>query len=176
MGMCSIAKDAGSIPPIKPIDKKKDLVVRGKPATGQVTPKSPEWKVVGLVPNLAYMSDREYAIKKYPKEMDGGHVVIRDSQQVKNWVQGAQLTLAKAATLYAAMLVKIDGEDQVSEKQLEAMAADGWEFLKEPFETTTPDKSWTWRVAKKKFEKGPFNPALPKEFLFYATHAIYLVK
>lgn len=163
-------------PLIKPIEKKKDLSVRGKPATGLVTAKFSDWKVVTLVPNLAYISDRDYAIKKYPAEMDGGHVVIRDSQQVKNWVQDAQLSLEKDATFYAAMLVKVDGVEKVTEKQLDAMAADGWEFLKEPFETTTPDKSWVWKVAKKNFEKGPFNPALPKEFLFYVTHAIYVVK
>lgn len=52
------------------------------------------------------------------------------------------------------MLVNTDGKDILTKKQLDAMAADGWTFLKEPFETTTPDKSWDWQVAKKPVKKG----------------------
>jgi len=156
---------------------KKADVVRGKPVTGLLTPASKAWKVVGLEPNLAYISDRDYHIKKYPKEMGGGHVVIRDSGQVNDWVQKGQLTLAKDATLYVAMLVNADGKDVLTKKQLDAMEADGWTFLEEPFETTTPDKSWDWKVAKKSIKKGEVElPLPPKEFLFFRTHVIYVFK
>jgi hypothetical protein len=161
----------------KPADPKQAKVVRGKPVTGLLTPASKAWKVVGVEPNLAYISDRDYNIKKYPKEMAGGHVVIRDSGQIADWVQKGQLTLAKDATLYVAMLVNADGKDILSKAQLDAMAADGWTFLKEPFETTTPDKSWDWKVAKKSIQKGEVElPLPPKEFLFFRTHVIYVFK
>jgi hypothetical protein len=181
MGMCKVAGDAGTAPaPKKTADKKmpekKAEVVRGGPVEGLVTPTVRNWKVVGLVPKLAYIADRDYTILKYPKEMEDGHVVIRDSGQVNNWVQKGQLTLAKDATLYAAMLVKINDAEKVTQKQLDAMAADGWTILTEPFETTSPDTSWAWRVTKKKFSKGDVNPALPKEFPSYVTHAIYVFK
>jgi hypothetical protein len=140
-------------------------------------PGLPTWKVVGLEPNLAYISDRDYIIKKYPKEMEGGHVVIRDSGRIGDWVQKGQLTLAKDATLYVAMLVNADGKDILSKAQLDAMAAGGWTFLKEPFETTTPDKSWDWKVAKKSIKKGEVElPLPPQEFLFFRTHVIYVFK
>jgi hypothetical protein len=181
MGSCKLAGDApagkgtAAKPATKPAEKKA-AVVRGQAVTGLVTPAARDWKVVGLVPKLAYIADRDYAILKFPKEMEGGHVVIRDSGQVNNWVQKGQLTLAKDATLYAAMLVKVNNDVKVSDTQLKAMEADGWTFLKEPFDTTTPDTSWTWKVAKKSFPTGELNPALPNEFRSFATHVIYVVK
>jgi hypothetical protein len=177
MATCKFVNDSGTSPsPKKPPETKKDTVVRGKAVTGLVTPASKAWKVVGLEPNLAYMADRDYNIKKFPKEMGGGHVVIRDSGQINDWVPNGQLTLAKDATLYACMLVKINDEQKISDKQLDALAADGWKFVEEPFETTTPDTSWTWQVWKRDFKKGPINPALPKEFASFRTHVIYVVK
>ena len=175
MATCKFVSDTGT-PSKKPPMIKKETVVRGKAAEGLVTSKVPNWKVVGLTPNLAYISDRDYAIKKFPKEMDGGHVVVRDSGQINDWVQKGQLALAKDATLYVSMLVNVDGKDIVSKKQLDAMANDGWTFLKEPFESTTPDKSWQWKVASKPLQKGEVELPLPKEFLSFRTHAIYVFK
>jgi hypothetical protein len=75
------------------------------------------------------------------------------------------------------MLVNADGKDILSKSQLDAMAADGWTFLKEPFETTTPDKSWDWKVAKKAIKEGEVElPLPPREFLFFRTHVIYVFK
>jgi hypothetical protein len=156
---------------------KRPAVVRGKAVTGVLTPANKTWKVVGLEVDLAYISDRDYSIKKYPKEMEGGHVVIRDSGRIGDWVQKGQLTLAKDATLYVAMLVNADGKDILSKAQLDAMAADGWTFLKEPFETTTPDKSWDWKVARRAIKAGEVElPLPPREFPFFRTHVIYVFK
>lgn len=151
-------------------------VNRGKPVTGLVTTANKAWKVVGFESNLAYIADRDYHITKYPKVMDGGHAVIRDSGQINDWAQKGQMTLGRDATLYVAMLVNVDGREVLSRKQLDAMAADGWTFLKEPFETTTPDKTWTWQVAKKPVTKGEVELPLPKEFLFFRTHVIYVFR
>jgi hypothetical protein len=127
-------------------------VVRGKAAEGLVRVSNREWKIVEAVPNLAYITDRDYAITKLPKGMRGAHVVIRDSGRVENWIRTGEVIAERECTAYAAiMVVTMEGMRTISEAQEESLKGDGWQLLNEPFATVGASK---WILLTRNVSKG----------------------
>jgi hypothetical protein len=151
-------------------------LVRGSPAKG-VIETAGTWKVVELEENLMWLADREYAIRKFPKELHGGHVVVREAGQHGQWLQSGKVILEKNATVYLALMTQYLGKEKVTAAQLDLLEKDGWKLLSDGFETTYPgDENWRWRVLRRTVERGPVNLELPKGFGFYNTGAIFIFK
>jgi hypothetical protein len=171
--------------PVKKAPPADELVPKlkltfGQKSVGLVTINDPgrAARVVGAVPNLAYISDREFGIVKLPKELLGTQAIVRNADWTSRWPFGDDLTLLKPVTVYLAALARVNAKEFLSAGQLAAFQADGWALLREPFETSRPrGETWTWRVLKKDFDAGPFAVSPPPSFRFWpAPQAVFFVR
>lgn len=155
--------------PARPTTPEKVKITFGKKVEGLITHSGARdgWRVVEAVPNLAYMMDRETAITKLPREMQGGHLLQRDSGRSSQWIQEGQLTAVKDGTLYAAIR-------HLTDKQAAAMETEDWERVEEPF--TVSGEPAHWLVFRRAVKAGDDNFPLPRNFQFFNTPVVYVMK
>ncbi len=151
-------------------------MVRGRPVKGLVNDKG-DATFVELVDNVMFLSRRDYYISKFPKEMAGGHMLLRADDQANRWLTPGQLTLAKDAMAYVAIVTRAGGKERISGRQLAMFFNDGWKLAEGKFETTSPEgENWRWEILRKKIEKGPLSLTLPKGIGTFDTPVIYFFK
>ena len=140
-----------------------------------VTVQKDNYQAVVAAPNIAYLSDRDYLMSKLPKEMLNGHLLVRDSGQVNDWLPAAAISVEKPCKAYVAIMVKYLDEQRISANQLDAFVADGWTLVKEPFAVATGER-WEWRVLSIPIEKGPVALKLPPAIRRFRTQAVFVFK
>jgi hypothetical protein len=110
-----------------------------------------------------------------PKELVGGHLVVRNSGTVNDWLPADVITAEKSCTAYVALMVRFNNEQRLSPKDIQAFVADGWKLVNEPFSIATPER-WEWQVLSKTFEKGTIAMKWPKDVRPVRTQMIFVFK
>lgn len=120
----------------------------------ELTPKA-KVKLTYTRTRIPFLTDRKYAIRKLPRGVFGGSLVLRNSGQSNGWLDGKQLVAKKACTAFVAVQIGRNGKLLVPADLDKKMKADGWKPLK-GFLTTSPAKeAWSWLTFSRPITKGP---------------------
>jgi hypothetical protein len=114
------------------------------------------WSFATAEAGAAFLSDRDYAITRLPKEMQGAALLLRTKEESKSAVIPIdQLTAREDCTLYAAILWRYNGKEEVSALDFKRLAAAEWKEVNDAFTTTEPgNETWEWKVVAKPVAKG----------------------
>ncbi|MDZ4688962.1 MAG: FlgO family outer membrane protein [Planctomycetaceae bacterium] len=100
-------------------------------------------------------SDRGYAITALPKEIGGGALVGRDSEQGKEWLDGGTITALKDCTVYAIMRSRHLGGEEIGDVTIAKFLREGWEEVDGNFNVSFPSgENWKWKIVKKSVSEG----------------------
>jgi cytochrome c len=101
-------------------------------------------------------SDRQnYVLAQLPKEIQGGTLLLRDSEQSKSWIEPSKLTATREGTVFAIIRWKYLGKEEADEVFLDKFMKEGWEELKGDVKTTFPaGEDWRWKAFSKKLDEG----------------------
>lgn len=103
----------------------------------------------------AIFSDRGYVLTTLPKECVGGSMLIRDTEQAKEWLGTNRLIALKNCTVYAFMLSKQFGKEIIGDGTISKFLGEGWEEVDGNMNVNFPGgEDWRWKVVKKKVDEG----------------------
>jgi hypothetical protein len=120
-----------------------------------VKDKKSVWFLEAAAPEVAFVSDRTYAIVKLPAALRGAGMLVRTSADVADGIPIGRLRAAEDCTAYAAILWRTSATVVVDRTGFRRLEADGWQEVPGRFETTAVgDEGSEWKVYGKPLEKG----------------------
>ena len=100
-------------------------------------------------------SDRSYVFATLPKEVQGGALLWRDSEQTKHWLEPGIVTALKPCTAYAIIRWRYTGKVEVDEVTFSQLLREGWEEIDGNVNTSFPGgEDWRWKIIRKPLETG----------------------
>ncbi len=100
-------------------------------------------------------SDRDYLLATLPKEIEGGTLVLRTSDQLNVWLTDVAVKTKKDGTVYALIQTKYLGKDRFGEVDQSLLKKDGWMEVEGKVATTFPSgEKWEWKAFKKDVKAG----------------------
>jgi len=122
----------------------------------QVSPES-GWKLGAVTNGSPFYLDRAYHITSLPKEMEGGHIILRPlgprgsrkHRPPRLWLEKDTVRVTRPCTIYLAVGAIFSGKELVSPRKLKNMERNGWKRVAGVFETTaSAGQQLHWVVLK----------------------------
>jgi len=117
-----------------------------------------------------YFSDREYAFRKLPKELNGATLLLRGADDSSKWLTANKVHVSRACTAFAIVRWKYNEKVVASDKLLQGLEDAGWKRLDAVPDMTAPKgEVWKWSVFEIKIPKGDVDLAAPKDMRWTAS-------
>src|SRR5262249_40812151 len=121
---------------------------RGNPGAHPVSIKDKKsvWFLESAAPEVTYISDRDYAIAKLPKQPKGAALLVRTSTDVgDDFLPIGRLAANKDCTMYLAIMWDPTAKQGISKNDFRRLVAAGWKEVEGAFETTGAAENAEWR-------------------------------
>jgi hypothetical protein len=108
-----------------------------------------------LYRGVAYLGDRDYLVRTYPKEMHRAVLLARPAEQLREWLPPFKVIVSRDCTAYVAIMWEYNGKVEAPETFFDRLQDEGWTLVEGPFDVTSPGgELWKWKVVKKQIKKG----------------------